>query len=69
MANAYNDALDERVLAAVKAGSSRASTIQDVTGGNMREVDRSLQRLRKKDKIRFMSPGGWKVVEQKKGAR
>lgn len=62
-----NDKLDEQVMAAIKAGHGRAGDIEAALFGGkrseatMRSVDRALQRLRKRGRIRFEgSPRTWR---------
>ena len=62
---ATNEEIDVKVLEAIRSGKTRASAIQVHIGtgvvGN-RDVDRSLQRLRKKKQAVYTSPKGWKAV-------
>jgi len=60
-----NAQLDSVVLGLVSDGSNRMKTIVSRLVdkiGSHRDVDRSLQRLRRGKKISYTSQTGWKVV-------
>ena len=58
-----NEELDVKVLETIQGGTTRAGEITGRLTANYRDVDRSLQRLRRKNKIAYASPvQGWKVV-------
>lgn len=66
-----NDELDTKVLEAIRSGKTRASAVQAHLGLEksrqaILDVDRSLQRLRKRELIRYGGPGttfsGWRLV-------
>ena len=59
--NQENQMLDERVLDAVKTGCKRAAQVMLRVRDEMRPVDRSLQRLRKKGAIEYTT-NGWRVT-------
>lgn len=58
-----NAVTDRTVLDAIRATRpATCSALQDVTGMEMREVDKSLQRLRRAGKIVFLGAGkGWSI--------
>lgn len=69
-----NAEIDAAVFAAIKSGCIKSSSVIGAirpeqlrpnrifdSNDEMRVVDKSLQRLRRKGMIRFHSPGGWKV--------
>ena len=56
------DACDAVVLAAMQAGAERASAIERATGLDMRTVDRTLQRLRRKGAIKLIGGARWSVL-------
>lgn len=66
-----NGATDLTVLDAIRATSpATCSALQSVTGLKMREVDKSLQRLRRAGKIVFLGAGkGWAVTHGKKARK
>ena len=58
-----NDELDAKVLIAIRSSSgAQAHWIQGEVAATCRELDRSLQRLRKDGKIRFAGHRfGWQI--------
>jgi len=61
--------LDSMVFAEIWGGATRASSLEFLADASnpspsFRQIDRSLQRLRKRGKIRFMGPRrGWEVAQ------
>lgn len=66
-----NAVTDRTVLDAIRATRpATCSALQDVTGLTLRDVDKSLQRLRRAGKIRFLGAGkGWAVLPARKARK
>jgi len=58
--------LDAKVLESIRSGRSRAGAVQShlqmtgITGA--RDIDKSLQRLRRRGSIQYESKTGWRVA-------
>ena len=61
-----NEELDAKVLASIRSGKIRAGAVQAHLDLGVRELDRSLQRLRRKGFVKYGKHGkahaGWHAV-------